>query len=114
LDLKARKTDRGENCIMMNFRSLYSSTNIVRLIKSRKVRWVGHVARMGEGRGVYSVLVGRPEGKTPLGRPRHRWDDSIKMVVSETGINGENWIQLAHHRVRWRAFVGALMNLRVS
>jgi hypothetical protein len=65
--------------------SLYSSPNIVRVIKSRRVRWAGHVARMGEGRGVYRVLVGRPEGKRPLGRPRRRWEDNIKMDLRGIG-----------------------------
>jgi hypothetical protein len=74
---------------------LYSSPNIVRVIKSRRMRWAGHVARMGEGRGVYRVLVGRPEGKRPLGRPRRRWEDKIKMVLREIGIDGANWIRLA-------------------
>jgi hypothetical protein len=68
--------------------SLYSSPNIVRVLKSRGMKWVGHVARMGEGRGVYSVFVGRPEGKRPLGRPRCRWEDNIKMDVREIGIDG--------------------------
>ena len=62
---------------------LYSSPNIVRVIKSRRLRWAGHVARMGEGRGVYRVLVGKPEGKRPLGRPRHRWVDNIRMDLQE-------------------------------
>jgi hypothetical protein len=75
--------------------SLYSSPNIVRVIKSRRMRWVGHVAHMGEGRGVYTILVGRPEGKRPLGRPRHRWEDNIKMDFREIGIDGANWIRLA-------------------
>jgi hypothetical protein len=68
--------------------SQYSSPNIVRVIKSRRMRWAGHVAVMGEGRGVYRVLVGRPEGKRPLGRPRRRWEDNIKMDLRETGIGG--------------------------
>jgi hypothetical protein len=92
---------------------LYSSPNIVRVIKSRRMRWAGHVARMGEGRGVYRVLVGRPESKRPLGRPRRRWDDNIKMDLRETGIDGANWIRLAQDRVQWRAFVNTVMNLRV-
>jgi hypothetical protein len=75
--------------------SLYSSSNIVRVIKSRKMRWAGHVARMTEGRSVYRVLVRRPEGKRPLGRPRRRWEDNIKMDLRETGIDGANWIRLA-------------------
>jgi hypothetical protein len=67
----------------------------------------------GEGRGVYRVLVGRPEGMRPLGRPRCRWEDNIKMNLREIGIDGTNWIQLAQDRVQWRAFVNTLMNLRV-
>jgi hypothetical protein len=77
--------------------SLYSSPNIVRVIKSRRMRWAGHVARMGEGRGVYRVLVGRPEGKRPLGRPRRKWEDNIKMDLRETGIDGANgfsWLRI--------------------
>jgi hypothetical protein len=93
--------------------SLYSSLNIVRVIKSRRMRWAGHEARMGEERGVYRVLVGRSEGKKPLGRPRRRWEDNIKMDLRETGIDGSNWIQLAQDRVQWRACVNTVMNLRV-
>jgi hypothetical protein len=70
------------------FHDLYSSPNIVRVIKSRRMRWAGHVARMGEGRGAYRVLVGRPEGKRPLGRHRCRWEVNIKMDLGETGIDG--------------------------
>jgi hypothetical protein len=70
----------------------YSSPNIVWVIKSRRMRWVGHVAHMQEGRSVYRVLVGRPKGKRPLGRPRHRWEDNIKLDLREIGINWENWI----------------------
>jgi hypothetical protein len=68
----------------------YSLPNIVRVIKSRRMRWAGHVARMGEGRGAHRVLVGRPEDKRPLGRPRRRWEDNIKMDVGEIGIDGAN------------------------
>jgi hypothetical protein len=82
---------------------LYSSPNIVRVIKSRRMRWAEHVARMGAGRGVYRVLVGRPEGKRPLGRPRCRWEDNIKMNLREIGIDGANWFQLAQNRVQWWA-----------
>jgi hypothetical protein len=93
--------------------NLYSSPNIVRVIKSRRMRWVGHVARMGEGRGVYRVLVGRPDGERPLGRPRRRWEDNSKMDLRELGIDVANWIQLAQDRVRWRACVNTVMNLRI-
>jgi hypothetical protein len=86
---------------------------MVREIKSRRMRWAGHVARIGEGRGVYSVLVGRPEGKRPLGRPRHRWEDNIKIDLREIGMDGSNWIQLAQSRVQWRACVNTVMNLRI-
>jgi hypothetical protein len=92
---------------------LYSLPNIVRVIKSRRMRWAGHVARMGEGRGVYRFLVGRPEGKRPLGRPRLRWKDDIKRDLREIGIDVANWIQLAQDRVQWWAFVNTVMNLRV-
>jgi hypothetical protein len=85
--------------------SLYSSPNIVRVVKSRKMRWAGNVAHMGEGRGVYRVLVGRPEGKRPLGRPRRRWEDNIKLDLKGIGIDAANWIQLAQDRVHWRAFL---------
>jgi hypothetical protein len=90
--------------------SLFSSPN-VRVIKSRRMRWVGHVTHMGEGRGVYRVLVGRPEGKRPLGRPRRRWEDNIKMDLREIGIHGANCIRLAQDRVQWRALVNTVMNL---
>jgi hypothetical protein len=93
--------------------NLYFSPNIVRVIKSRRMRWAGHVARMGEKRGVYRVLVGRSEGKRPLGRPRRRWEDDIKMDLREIGIDRANWISLAEDRVQWRAFVNTVMNLRV-
>jgi hypothetical protein len=78
------------------------------------MRWAEHVASMGDGRGVYSVFVGRPEGKRPLGRPRRRWEDNIKMDLGKIGINGANWIQLAQDRVRLRAFVNTIMNLQVA
>jgi hypothetical protein len=93
--------------------SLYSSPNIVRVIKSRRMRLAGHVARMGDGRGD-RVLVERPEGKRPLGRPRHRWEDNIKLDLREIGIEGANWIHLAQDRVQWRACLNTVMNLRVQ
>jgi hypothetical protein len=91
--------------------SPYFSLNIVRVIESRRMRWAGHMACIGEGRGVYRVLVGRPKGKRPLGRPRCRWEDNIKLDLREIGINGVNQIQLAEDRVQWWAFVNMVMNL---
>jgi hypothetical protein len=93
--------------------NLYSSPSVIRIIKSRRMRWVGHVAQMGEKRNVYRLLVGKPEGKRPLGRPRHRWIDNIKMDVLEIGLNVVDWIGLAQDRYRWRALVNSEMNLRV-
>ncbi|KAJ4431658.1 hypothetical protein ANN_20257 [Periplaneta americana] len=93
--------------------ALYSSPDIIRNIKSRRLRWAGHVARMGESRNAYRVLVGRPEGKRPLGRPRRRWEDNIKMDLREVGCDDRDWINLAQDRDRWRAYVRAAMNLRV-
>jgi hypothetical protein len=93
--------------------SLYSSPNIVRVIKSRRMRWAGRVARMGEGKGVYRVLVGRPEIKRPLGRTRRRWEDNIKLDLREIGIDEANRIQLAQDMVQWRTFVNTVMNLQV-
>jgi hypothetical protein len=88
---------------------MYSSPNIVRVIKSKRMRWAGHVARMGEERGVYRVLVGKPGCKRPLGRPRRIWEDNIKMDLREIGIDGANWINLAQYRVWWRAFVNTVI-----
>jgi hypothetical protein len=93
--------------------SLYSSLNIIRLIKLRRLRWAGYGARMGEGRGAYRVLLGWPEGKRPLGRPRRRGEDNIKLDSRETGIDKANWIQLAQDTVQWRAFVNTVKNFRV-
>jgi len=92
---------------------LYSSPNIVRVIKSRKMRWAGHVARMDEVRGVCRVLVGKPEGKRPLGRPRRRWVDNIRTDLQKVGCGYMDWIGLAQDRDRWRTLVSAVMNLRV-
>jgi len=92
---------------------LYCSPNIVLVIKSRRMRWAGHVALMGEERGVYRVLVGKPEGKRQLGRPRCRWVDNIRMDLQEVGCGYMNWIGLVQDRDRWRTLVSAVMNLRV-
>jgi hypothetical protein len=92
---------------------LYSSPNIVRVIKSRIMRLAGHGARMGEERGAYRVLVGKPKGKRPLGRPRRRWVDNIRMDLQEVGCGYVDWIGLAQDTDRWRTLVNAVMNLRV-
>jgi len=93
--------------------NLYSSSNTVRVIKSRRMRWAGHVACMGERRGMYRVLVEKPEGKRPLGRPRYRWEDSIRMDLQEVGCGSMNWIKLAQDSDRWWALVNVVMNLQV-
>ena len=93
--------------------NLDSSPNIVRVIKSRKMRRAGHVARMGEGRVVYRVLVGKPEGRRPMGRPRRRWEDNIRMDLREVGCGCVDCMELAQDRDRWRALVSVVMNLRV-
>ena len=93
---------------------LYSSPNIVRVIKSRRIRWAGYVARMGERRGVYRVLVEKCEGKRLLEKPRRRWEDYIKMDLQKVGCGGMDWIELAQDRDRWWALVNAIMNIRVA
>ena len=89
---------------------IYFSPNIIRVIKLRKMRWAGHVAHVGDSRSVYRVLVEKPERKRPLGRPRRRWDDNIKMDLQEVG--GIDWIELAQDRDRWRALVIVVIVLR--
>jgi hypothetical protein len=83
------------------------------MIKSRIMRWAGHVARMGERRGVYRILMGKPEGKIPLERPRRRWEDNIMMDLQEIGCGDMDWIEMAQDRDRWRAFVNAVMNFQI-
>ena len=85
----------------------------MRVVKSRRMSWAGHVERMGEDRGVLRVLVGKPEGKRPLGRPRRRWEDNIKMDLQEVGGGRGDWMELAQVRDGWRALVGTARNFRV-
>ena len=92
---------------------LYSLPNIVRVVKSSRMRWAGHVARMVEDRVVHRVLVGKPEGKRPLGRPRRRWEDNIKMDLQEVERGRGDWIELAQDRDRWRVLVDTVRNFRV-
>jgi hypothetical protein len=92
---------------------LYFLRNIVREVKSRRMRWAGHVARMVEDTGVHRVLVRNPEGKSPLGRPRCRWEDNIKMDLQEAGGDCGDWMELAQDRDRWRTLVGTVRDFRV-
>jgi hypothetical protein len=92
---------------------LYSLPNIVRVVKSRRMRWAEHVARMGEERTVHRVLVGKPEGKRPMGRHSRRWEDNVKMNLQEFGGGCGDWMELADDRDRWRALVSTVKNLRV-
>ena len=85
----------------------------MRVVKFRRMRWAGHVARLGEGRDVHRVLVGKPEGKRPLGRPRRRWEDNIKMDHQEVGGGCEDWMELFQDRDSWRALVSTVMNFRI-
>jgi hypothetical protein len=92
---------------------LYSLPCIIRVIKARRMIWAGPVVRMGEVRGTYNILVGKPEGRKPLGRPRRRWEDNIKMDLREIGLGDVDWIHLAQDKDRWRALVNTVMNLRI-
>jgi hypothetical protein len=93
---------------------LYSSPSIIRIMKSKRKRWAGHVARMGERRNAYRLLVGKPEERRPLGRPRLRWVDNIRMDLVEVGWDDVDWIGLAQDRDRWRALVNSVLNLWVA
>jgi hypothetical protein len=103
-----KRQEVGENCIMRS-----SAPSIIRIIKSRRMRWAWHVARIGEKRNAYRILMGKPEGKRPLGRPRHRWVDNIKIDLREIGWNGVDWIDTAQDRDQWWALVNAVLNLLV-
>jgi hypothetical protein len=94
-------------------RDLYSSPSIIRIIKLRRMRWAGHVARMGEKKNLYRLLVGNAEGKRPLARPRHKWVGNIRMDLGEVGWGDVDWIGLAQGRKRWRALENSVLNLRV-
>jgi hypothetical protein len=105
------KVNAGNGISELN--NLYSSPSIVRVVKSRRMRWAGHVAHMGTERGVHRVLVVKPEGKRPLGKPRRRWEDNIKMESQEVGGGRGTGMELAQDRDRWRALVSTVKNLRV-
>jgi hypothetical protein len=98
----------------VELRNLYASPNIIRVIKSRTVRWAGHVARMGEMRNACIILVAKPERNRPLGNPRCRWEDNIRMDLMEMGWEGVDWMHLAKDRDQWRVFVNTVMNFRIS
>src|SRR5215510_3296240 len=95
-------------------KGLYSSPSIVRVVNSRRMRWAEHVARMGEERGVHRVLMGKPEGKRPLGRPRRRWEDNIKMDLQEVEGSRGDWMGLVQDSDGWRALVSTVRNFRVT
>ena len=92
---------------------MYRSPNIVRMIKSRRLRWAGHVSRMEEGRSAFKISTGKPTGNIPLGRPRRRWEDNIRIALEEIGINAGNWVDSALDRNYWRSLINATLNHRV-
>jgi hypothetical protein len=106
-------TGEWRNLHIEELNELYSSPNIVRVVKSRRMKRVGHMARMGEVSGVYRVLAGKPGVKRPLGKPRRRWVDNTKMDLQEVGCGSMDWIELTQDRYRWQAFVNVVMKLRV-
>jgi hypothetical protein len=112
LDPRGMRMGGVEGSTMRKF-IVYRSPNIVRVIKYRRLRWAGHVARMEQGRSAFKILIGTPAGKRPLGRPRCRWEDIIKMDLKEIGINMRNWVDSIQDRGYWRALVNAALYLRV-
>jgi hypothetical protein len=98
----------------MKLHDLYSLPSTIRIIMSRRMRWAGHVARMGEKRNACRLLVGKPEKKRPVGRPRRGWLDNIRMDLAEVGWSDVDWISLAQGKDRWRAIVNSVLNLRVQ
>ena len=110
---KVEITGEWRNIHIPKLHALYSSPNIIRSLKLRRMRWVGHVAHMEQSRNAYRVLVGKPEGKRPLGRPRHRWEDNNRMDLREVGCDPGEWIDLAEDRDQWRACIRAVINPRV-
>jgi hypothetical protein len=94
--------------------NLYTSPDIIRVIRSRRMIWSGHVSLMKTMRNAYKILVGKPEGKRPLGRPRSRWEGNIRTVLKGTGWEGVDWIHLAQDRVQWRTLVDPVMNFRAQ
>jgi hypothetical protein len=106
-------TGEGRKLHNKELHDLYSSPSIIRIIKSRRMRWKGHVARMWEKRNAYRLLVGKPEGRRPLGRPKRRWLDNIEMDLVEVGWGDMDWIGLAQDMDRWRGLVKSVMNLGV-
>jgi hypothetical protein len=109
---EARQCNKN-NTVDNLLKGLYFSPSIIRVTKARSMRWAGHVARMGEVRGAYNILVRRPEGRRPLGRPGRKWEDNIKMDLREIWFGDVDWIHLAQDRDRWRALVNTVMNLWV-
>ena len=102
-----------EKALYEKLHSLYLSSNVIRVIKSRKLRCTAHVVRMEEGRRAFQILLGKPTGKRPLGRPRRRWEDNIRMEPKEIGVNTRNWVDSDQDRDYWRALVNAALNLRI-
>jgi hypothetical protein len=94
--------------------NLYTSPNIVTVFTARRMRWAGHVARMGKMRNEYNIFAGKPERKSPFGRPRHKWEDNIRIYLREIGWEILNWMHLVQDRDQWRALMDTVMNFRVS